>query len=819
MSANARIVVTGMGIVSASGCDTASVADHLLAGQSGIGPLRAFDTTGMKARYAAEAPDFEPDPYVTPGRLRRIDRASQMALAAADQALRQAGLHPVGDRVVGIAVGVSGAGQYQSMPVPWSQTHLVSRYMALYQSRNNPYFQTFLIARRHGLHGPHSTFSAASLGGALALGYALDLLRAGKADAMLAGGGEIQTLLNALGMESLDLVAADPCTPFSGGPGMTFGEGAAFLLLETEAHARQRDAAILGELAAYGVSADAYHDLTNDPAGNGLRRAMGKALTNAGLEPRDIAWVRASGTGHREQDAAESLAISGIFGEGAAPPVTSTEPYFGHVNGVSPVLGMVAALVCQNLGQVPVIPNLGTPRPGCDLPLLGAVGSPGAEPGDFLLNAVAFGGNNATLVGGRYQLARRLPRAAEAEGIAITGIGIVSPLGHGREPFLEGLRAGRDGIEEIDRFAIAPGGARRAGLVRDFRLKAFIPQVDPRRRERLTQYALGAASLALQDAEIAPRDSSADRRGLIVGLTRGPMGPYERLFENVLCGQFDASTAHVMLKMGRFSVASELAHVFGLQGYCATVCHGVTGGLHALAQGVEILRRDSDLDALLVVAADEVSSLSLRLFDALGVLARPDPAGAEGASPYDPKATGALLGEGAAALLLEKETRARERSARIYGRVTGYGLTADAVMEQGGLELSGQWLERAVRLALQEAAVNPADLDWVVAHGCGWPAYDAREIRALTRVLDDQPVSSVAGNTGLTESAGGLFSVAAALWGMAGGEAYPIAGDGQPPDSLNFVLGAPRPGDYRQCLLLGSTERGANAALVVSRTD
>lgn len=815
---NGQVVVTGMGIVSASGCDAAGVVDHLLTGHSGIGPLRSFDTTGMKARYAAEVTDFDPAPHVAPGRLRRIDRASQMALVAADQALRQAGLHPAGDRTVGIAVGVSGAGQYQNLPIPWSRTHLVNRWMALYQSRNTPYFQTFLIAQRHGLHGPQATFSAASLGGALALGYALDVLRAGKADAMLAGGGEIQTLLNALGMEALDLVAADPCSPFSDAPGMTFGEGAAFLVLETATHARQRAATIFGELVSYGVSADAYHNIANDPAGNGLRRAMRKALASAGLEPGDIAWIRASGTGHREQDVAESLAINEVFGGGPLPPVTSTEPCFGHVNGVSPALGMVAALACQNAGHVPVIPNVQPPRPGCDLPLPGFAGNAGAKPGDFLLNAVAFGGNNATLVAGRYRSARRLPPLADAD-IAITGIGVMSPLGHGRQPFVEGLRAGRRGIAAIDRFDIAPGVVRQAGLVPDFRLRTLLPRVDPRRRERLVQYALAAAGLALQNAGIGPRDCAAERRGLIVGLTRGPMGPYERFFGTVLRGEFDASTAHLMLRMGRFSVASELAHVFDLQGYCATVCHGVTGGLHTLAHAVEVLRRHSDLDALLVVAADEVGSLSLRLFDALGVLARPDESGGERLRPYDPKATGTLLGEGAAALLLERETRARTRSARIYGRVTGYGLTADAAREQGGLEPGGRWLERAIRLALQEAALHPADLDWVMAHGCGWPAYDAREVRVLTRLLDDQPVSGVVGNTGLAESASGLFSVAAALWGMASGEAYPIAGDSQPPDSLNFVLGTPRPGDYRHCLLVGSTERGANAALIVSRGD
>jgi|GEM_PF-646388 len=817
---NARVVVTGMGIVSASGCDPASVAARLRAGRPGIGPLCAFDATGMKARHAGEVAGFDPDPYVDPSRVRRIERASQMALAAADQALRQADLQPVGERGtdIGIAVGVSGAGQHQNMPVPWSRQHPVSRWMALYQSRSTPYFQAFLIAQRHGLHGPQATFSAASLGGALALGYALDVLRAGKAAVMLAGGGEIQTLLNALGMESLDLVAAGPCSPFSGAPGMTFGEGAAFLVLETEAHARQRDAAILGELVAYGVSADAYHDMTNDPAGNGLRRAMHKALVNAGLRPRDVAWIRASGTGHREQDAAESLAIGALFAGDSPPPVTSTEPYFGHVNGVSPTLGMVAALACQDLGCVPVIPNLQTPRPGCDLPLLGSEDAHGAKPGDFLLNAVAFGGNNAALVGGCHRATRQLPVITDA-AIVITGIGVVSPLGHGRRAPLDGLRVGRSGIMEIDRFDVARGVPGRAGLIPGFRLRTLLPQVDPRRRERLVQYALGAAALALQDAGIGPRDYAADHKGLIVSLTRGPVGSYERFFETVLRGAFDASTAHLMLRMGRFSVASELAHVFDLAGYCATVSHGVAGGLHALAQGVEILRHQTDLDALLVVAADEVSALSLRLFDALGVLAKRDASGEERLRPYDPNATGTVLGEGATALLLEREARARARSARVHGRVLGYGLTADAAREHGGLDLDGRWLEQAIRLALQEAALNPAHLDWVMANGCGWPAYDAREVRALSRLLDAQPVSSTVGNTGLAEAASGLFGAAAALWGMAGDEAFPIAGTGWPSGDLNFVLETPRAGDYRHCLLVGSTERGANAALVVSRGD
>jgi 3-oxoacyl-(acyl-carrier-protein) synthase len=125
-------------------------------------------------------------------------------------------------------------------------------------------------------------------------------------------------------------------------------------------------------------------------------------------------------------------------------------------------------------------------------------------------------------------------------------------------------------------------------------------------------------------------------------------------------------------------------------------------------------------------------------------------------------------------------------------------------------------LELAISQALTEAGLSAADLDLVIGNGCGWPSYDARELAALTRVLDGQAVGCVTGNVGLAESSGALFSLAAALFGLARGEAYPIATPGRLPRTLNFVQGATRPGTYRRALVCGSTERGANAALVVA---
>lgn len=812
---NDAVVVTGMGVLAACGDGLAAVVTNVLAGRSGIGPLRSFDTAGMKMQYAGEVQEFDPYHYLPPLRVRNIDRASQLALVAAGDALRQAGLFPPGDTVIGVAVGVSGASQYQNWPVPLSRTCPVNRRIALYHSRIAPYFQATVLAGQYGLHGPQGTFSSASVGSALALGWALEVLRADKAEAMLAGGGEIQTLLNALGMDVLELAAADPCSPFSGAPGMTFGDGAAFVVLEPLAHARRRHASILGELVAYGVSADAYDAIANDPSGKGLSRAMTKALMKAGLEPADIGWIRASGTGHREQDIAEATAISMVFAAGQIPPVTSTEPFFGHVNGVSPILGLVTALGCEHRGVLPAIPGRQIPRAGCKLPLV-EPGQP-SPGGDFLLNAVAFGGNNATLVSGRYQPGRKRRRDAAAEPV-ITGMGVVSPFGCGYQPLLLGLRTGACGIGAIERFPLAPEIARRAGLVVDFQPLKLLPQLDLRRRERLVQYAMTAVGLALKDAGWNHRVAEPERIGLIVGLTRGPAGAYEHFLSRALRGEFDATTGRLLLKMGRFAVASELAHAFGLQGYCATVSHGLNGGLHTLVQGFEVLRQSADLDALLVVGADELSALYLRLFAALRLLLEPSQEGDERPAPYNPAAQGTVLGEGAVALLLERPTSAQARGARSYARLAGYGLTADA-LPRGGLDPSGRWLEQAIRLALQEAALAPTTLDLAVGHGCGWPAYDLREASALARILTGQPVCCVTGNTGLAESAGGLLSVTAALLGMQHGEAYPLAGDNPAAASLHFVTGAPQPGDYRHALVAGSTERGVNAAIVITRTD
>jgi 3-oxoacyl-[acyl-carrier-protein] synthase II len=799
-----RVVITGLGIVSAAGRDPQAVLESFRQGRGGIGPVRAFDTTGFTTRHAAEVPDFDPLAAVGADELGTVDRASQMALVAARQALADARLDLAAlprDRVA-LAVGMSGAGQFQNFRFTLARQQVVSKEAAFFVDRNLPHFQADFVSGRLGLTGPRVTFVAASAGSGLALGQAVALLRAGKVDVALAGGAEGHTLGNAIGMESLGVASPRPCSPFSDSPGITFGEGAAYLVLESLEHARQRGAPICAELLGWGTSIDGYDPISNDPSGAGMYRAMSFALQDAGVAREELSWIKASGTGNREQDLAETLAIRQLFDEAAAvPPVSSLEPYFGHINGASPALGLLGAVLCQGADLIPATLNFGEPRRGCDLDYVPNQARQ-APIRSCLCNAMAFGGLNASFVVGPLQAEPR--PAPPPDRVVITGLGIVSPLGCDLESFLAGLSRPGQGIVPIERFDTAGCRARRAGLVREFDARRLVPSAEVRRADLMVQYAAAAARLALKDAGLEGGGVPEERLGVVVGLTRGPEGSYTRFFENLCKNPLSPATGRLLLRMGRFAVASHLAQALNLKGISATLSDGVTAGLHALAHAYELLRGNPLQDAVVVVAADEVGALFFRLLDAGGVLAP----GEAGPAPYDPSAPGMVLGEGAAAVVLERASSARRRGARAWAEFVGYGLAA-----------GDEALERAGRLALAEADLQgPPELAY--GHGRGLPAEDSREAQAWARLLGERvPIGCVLGCTGVAEAASGLYSTVAAAVGLARGEAYPLATAGALPDGLSFVRGGVRPGPYRNTLVLGGTGQGNCAAVVLRRAE
>jgi 3-oxoacyl-[acyl-carrier-protein] synthase II len=802
-----EVVVTGLALWSPLGSTETEVLEALRLGRCGIGPLAMVDSGRLRTRHAAQIRDFAAQRFFSAADSRRLDRATQLAVVVAARALDSAGIRgaAVPPERIGLCVGTSGAGQFQNMQFWPSGEPVVNRAAALYHARNVTYFHAEVLAARLGLHGPVASFASASVGSALALARARDLVRSGRADVVLAGGSETLTAAGLVAMDSLDLSTPEPCAPFSGRSGMTFGEGAAFFVLESLESARRRAAHIWGEILGVGVHSDAYDAVSNDPAGRGLSRSLRAALHEAGITPGQVGFVKASGTGLAAHDRAEAFALRQVF-DGCLPPTTSFERAFGHANGAAPALGLAGALLCQRAGLVPPVAGNGG-----DVTLLDVVVSratPAPSP-VAVCNSVAFGGQNAVLVVAQRGLRRRVPRDLSAS-VGISGIGVVSAAGSDLDAFAEALRSGRSAIAAIDRFQVPASGPRRAGLV------SLAPGAAlGRRADRLKQYAAAAASSALRDAGLLDDPSRLERVGLIVALSRGPVAAQERFFTTMRRNErITPALGRAMLEMGSFSVASAVSAALKLGGFCATISEGITAGLHALVHACDRLRLDAHDDAIVVVAADEIGALFHQLYDRLGLLA------ADGRIlPYNSRARGTVLGEGAVAIVVEREPSVRARRSRFRASVDGCGLTADG-RGFGRAEPEGVQLTRAMALALGEARAAVSDLDAVYGHGCGLRAYDAREAAALRRLLEGRPVpaSCVTGTTGMAEAASGLFSVVGATLGMARGEIYPIPGDGDG-GGVCWVRNEVTRASVRRTLVAGSTQSGNNAAVLLGTGD
>ena len=404
-----RVLVTGVGSVSPLGGETEALWDGLVAGRSGAGPITRFDASAMDSRIACEVKDFSTEGVLDRKDAKRMDRFVQFAVVAAHEAMRRSRLDPdAADRDrIGVVIG-SGIGGMET----FEQQHRIL--LEKGPGRVSPFFVPMMISDmaaghvslQFGLRGPNFGTVSACASGAHAIGEALRLLQAGDADVMICGGAESTiTPMAVAGFCSARALSTrndDPqraSRPFDvDRDGFVIAEGAGLLVLETEEHARRRDAPVLCEFAGYGASADAYH-LTN-PAedGNGAARAMWRALEDAGVRPEDVDYINAHGTSTTAGDPVEVLAVKSVFGGHARRlMMSSTKSMTGHLLGAAGGLeAAITALVLER-GVVPPTINLEHADPRCDLDFVPHQ----ARTQDVRVavsNSFGFGGHNATLV-------------------------------------------------------------------------------------------------------------------------------------------------------------------------------------------------------------------------------------------------------------------------------------------------------------------------------------------------------------------------------------------------------------------------------------
>jgi 3-oxoacyl-[acyl-carrier-protein] synthase II len=404
-----RVVVTGMGTVNAIAGNPREFSEALRRGMCGIGPISLFDTTAFRTHNGAQIRNFDPRDVI-PGdiSLKRMSRSDCMALVAAFQALAQAGLNPVPEELrdeMGVVIGGGAGGLLEAETVFHDYLKTGGRKARF--SRLAPVFCASTanhLTNAFLLSGPKATIMTACSSGATAIGLGRDLIRTGAARAMIVGGTEPLCRMTFATFNALKAVDPEYCRPFSGNrAGLTLGEAAGILILESLPHARKREATILGEVLGYGVTCDSHHMTAPDVGASGAIRAMREALADAGLEPVEVDYINAHGTATPPNDLMETRAIKDVFGVRAGRiPVSSTKSMHGHTLGAAGALEAVVSLLAITEGFIPPTIHYETQDPECDLDYV-TNGTRPIAPDIVLSNSFAFGGNNTSIVFGRYR--------------------------------------------------------------------------------------------------------------------------------------------------------------------------------------------------------------------------------------------------------------------------------------------------------------------------------------------------------------------------------------------------------------------------------
>ncbi|HBA53502.1 MAG TPA: beta-ketoacyl-[acyl-carrier-protein] synthase II [Syntrophorhabdus aromaticivorans] len=409
-----RVVVTGIGLVTPCGVGVDNVWNNILNGRSGIGPLTRFDTARFDTKFAGEVKVFNPEDYVPPKEVKKMDLFIHYALGAAHEAVNDAALDMANEdsERVGVVVGTGLGG----LPT-------IERYHSVFLERGpgriTPFFIPMLIANeapghvaiQHGFKGPNLCIVTACATGAHSIGEAFRIIQYGDADVMVAGGSEANlTPLTVGGFNAMKALSTRNDAPEKASrpferdrDGFVVAEGSGILIMEELEHAQKRGARIYAELAGYGYNGDAYHITAPCPDGDGFIRCMKMALRDAGIAPDEVDYINAHGTSTKLNDYIETLAIKEVFKEKAYTiPVSSTKSMTGHLLGAAGAVEAIFTVLSIRDRMCPPTINYENPDPDCNLDYVPNTAR--SHNIDVAMsNAFGFGGTNSALVFRRFE--------------------------------------------------------------------------------------------------------------------------------------------------------------------------------------------------------------------------------------------------------------------------------------------------------------------------------------------------------------------------------------------------------------------------------
>lgn len=815
-----RIAITGVGIICAGGLNREEFWANVVAGRSAIAPVESLNTEGLRSCLGGEIKGYRPEDYFSRRQLKRLDKADQYAVTAAREAIVQSGLDlkETNPYQIGVVLGTSLGGMQSGdrFHRQWLQ-HGLRRARASLLLNYPIHTPCDAVAHFLGIKGPRSVISTACAAGTNALGLARDLLLSGQAKVMLAGGVDSLCILSFCGFSVLRALSPGHCAPYSRSDGLNIGEGAAVLVLEPLEAAQARGAKIMAEFLGYGLSADAYHPTAPDPGGQGAAAAMRAALRQGNVRPEEVSYINGHGTGTPANDQAEPKAMRLVFGE-LLPrvPISSTKSMIGHMLGAA---GAIEAATCVLAVERDIVPPTINFQPGRKTDLDFVPNQAREHQVNVALsNSFAFGGNNACLLIGKYREQEDsfcLQAEEEVEEVLITGIGAVGTLGSGFPAWWEAFREGKEGIKEISSFSTDDYRCRQGAEMPPLESKGYATPGLWRRMDTLSRQCLVSARLAVGDSGLKLNREESKKVAVLFATGTGPLETVESFNRGIILNGPASANPILFPNTVMNATAGYICMVMGFQGPTSTITAGGVSSLTAVIYAAELIRQRVTSLAL-VVSGDEFSEVLLAGHDCLpGLLTL------EKIRPFDRACSGTVLGAAGISFLLEAESAARERGAKVYARVLGAGMTGDN-FKLGGLHPRGQEWAKAMELALERSGIAAGEIGYCAAAACGVPVVDYAEARALSGIFGAAvPVGAPKSITGDCLGSSGAVNMLAGTLALQEGIFTPTLNlrDSWEEFPLRHVKEPGTRGEVNYCLVNAVAFGGNYVSLVLGRAQ
>ncbi|MEJ9306576.1 beta-ketoacyl-[acyl-carrier-protein] synthase family protein [Priestia megaterium] len=668
-----RVVVTGMGIISSIGNNKEENLRNMKEGNTGVKKLQKFSTDNFISHLGAEIKQYNSQVCLKDKDFLSYDRCAQYAVVSIKEALEESNiLDHISHQEVGLSLGTCNGG-VNSLEEQGKIESLDKEKM-----KNYPFFnQSDNVAKYFSLGGPVNTINTACAASGNAIGFGFEMVQKGYAKAMIAGGSDSMSSSVYAGFNALRALNPVPCSPYNNVYGLSLGEGAAFVVLETLESALDRNAKIYAEICGYGLSSDAYHETAPHPEGLGIQKAIEYAINQASIQKEQIEYINTHGTGTKANDKAELKGLEQVFGSETLKqiPLSSSKAYFGHNLGAAAAIEYVTTLLAIQENLLPATINFEQPREGCEHVNIITNNMVDRKINYFLCNNSAFGGHNASIVSRRWNKdslkSVNVKKDTKENNVYIVGKGNSNVLLDEKQgSLLEHLIQKENSKQEIN-----------------FNLKKYDNSLYERRMNTLSQHSIAAADTAIKDVD---RESNLNREeiGLIYGTSRGSLQSTEKYFKSILQKGPEFASSIYFPDMVLNSVAGKVSKKLGLQGFSSSISTGGNDGLFSTIYGYEVIK-DSVYSHCLVGAGDELSNLSYEINQSIGL----------DKSKYP-------VSEGSSFLMLSNRLNIDKN----YAQISGVGLTF-------GSDINS--LNNALNMALNKAKTKISEIDFIFYNSNG----------------------------------------------------------------------------------------------------